>query len=165
MITLVGVVAGMAVVALARSEIRVGECQVSPGGNLATQLRLFRMHMGRYPAKLSELCDQPAEPDQARRWRGPYITHPGSLLDAWGNALRYRTPGAHNVGGYDVWSPGADGLTGTADDFCNWARPVFDKGWHAAWAGVVVGGLMTLAGIRVLLLFHRRKHENLHETL
>ena len=32
--------------------------------------------------------------------------------DPWGNAYQYKLKGPHNPGSYDLWSMGADGVTG-----------------------------------------------------
>lgn len=42
------------------------------------------------------------------------------FVDAWGHEIRYENPGARNASGVDVWSPGRDGLDGSADDVANW---------------------------------------------
>ena len=38
------------------------------------------------------------------------------IRDAWGNAIRYRSPGAYNVGSFDVYSIGRDKGVGDAED-------------------------------------------------
>jgi general secretion pathway protein G len=40
--------------------------------------------------------------------------------DPWGHAYQYAFPGKNNIGSYDLWSIGPDGVTGTADDVGNW---------------------------------------------
>ena len=42
------------------------------------------------------------------------------LKDPWNQVLIYRMPGEHNKDGYDLYSIGADGVEGTADDATNW---------------------------------------------
>lgn len=72
---------------------------------------------------------------------------PSQLVDEWGNPMRYHpwkgkqacgfvrssantadsqgfVEKAHNVDSYDLWSAGADGEFGTADDITNWAYSV-----------------------------------------
>lgn len=42
------------------------------------------------------------------------------LQDPWGRAYYYRCPGVHDPEGYDLWSAGPDGISGTRDDITNW---------------------------------------------
>lgn len=42
------------------------------------------------------------------------------MRDPWGREFRYQTPAVRSHEKYDVWSAGADGVDGTADDFGNW---------------------------------------------
>jgi len=39
-----------------------------------------------------------------------------AIVDAWGNPLRYRSPGVYNTGSYDLYSVGRDKGVGDADD-------------------------------------------------
>ncbi len=92
--------------------------------SLKVPLQSYRMHMGDFPSTaegLQALIVAPA--DKAERWRGPYLEGGKSVLnDPWGNPYRYAYPGAHNKGGYDVWSVGVDKQDGTADDIGNWSN-------------------------------------------
>ncbi len=92
---------------------------IKQGGTLATQLELYRQHVGMYPTSLDDLVKCPAHLN-SRSWGGPYVTDPHSLKDAWGHRLLYKVPGLTNVKGYDLWSPGPDGDDGTDDDIGNW---------------------------------------------
>ena len=38
------------------------------------------------------------------------------VRDAWGNAIRYRSPGKYNTGTYDLYSIGRDKAVGNGDD-------------------------------------------------
>ena len=59
---------------------------------------------------------------------GPYLTFDGkpanrtktAIVDGWGNPIRYRCPGTHRPGSFDLWSLGRDGVDGTDDDLCTW---------------------------------------------
>jgi general secretion pathway protein G len=104
------------------AEIDITRTSIGPSGNLATQLELHRLHTGTYPGELKELHEKPDDGERAAKWRGPYITDPGSLKDAWGRELRYRYPGQFNQDRYDLWSVGPDGQDGTDDDITNWTR-------------------------------------------
>ena len=44
----------------------------------------------------------------------------GIPKDPWGNEYVYLSPGTHNPDGYDVLSPGPDGVEGGGDDISNW---------------------------------------------
>ncbi|GMU23626.1 MAG: hypothetical protein AMXMBFR13_37040 [Phycisphaerae bacterium] len=136
-------------------ESEIAKAIVAPGGNLDTQLKLFRSHLGRYPLTLAELHQRPVNEPAASRWAGPYVTDPGSLLDPWGSTLPYRSPGIHNPTGYDLSSVGPDRLPGTSDDICNWrlaSAVAVGKGWHAGWAGVL------LVGFVACLIIRNRRH-------
>ncbi len=60
--------------------------------------------------------------------KSPYIegySTSDKIIDAYGNALRYKNPPAsgHNSTKYDLWSAGPDGDSSTDDDnICNWKQ-------------------------------------------
>jgi len=88
-------------------------------------LDLFRMHVGRYPTTdegLAALMKAPDDPELAKKWRGPYIKEGAKLRDAWGNELRYESPGSYNQSTYDLSSAGKNGQFGDDDDVTNWER-------------------------------------------
>lgn len=66
-----------------------------------------------------------AEIDPKYTGRGPLVRN-GVLIDPYGNAMYYRYPGEKNnmENGFDLWSAGPDGKTGTdaerKDDIDNW---------------------------------------------
>jgi hypothetical protein len=136
-------------------EFEIAKAIVAPGGNLDTQLKLFRSHLGRYPLTLAELHQRPVNEPATSRWAGPYIVDSGSLLDPWGGALRYCSPGVHNTNAYDLWSNGRDGQPRTADDVCNWPVAAVYQGWHAGWAAMMAGVLVF--GIVVCLVIWSRR--------
>jgi general secretion pathway protein G len=70
------------------------------------------------PQGIEALVTRPSADPKPRRWT--QLMKQDGLLDAWGRKMLYRNPGTHNVGGYDVFSPGPDGLENTADDIGNW---------------------------------------------
>lgn len=70
------------------------------------------------PQGIEALVTRPAADPKPRRWT--QLIKQDGLLDAWGRKILYRNPGTHNAGGYDVFSPGPDGLENTADDIGNW---------------------------------------------
>jgi len=70
------------------------------------------------PQGIEALVTRPTADPKPRRWT--QLIKQDGLLDAWGRKILYRNPGTHNAGGYDVFSPGPDGLENTADDIGNW---------------------------------------------
>jgi len=75
---------------------------------------------GRYPADEQELVralGRLADPEVR-------VDDQGRPVDAWGRPLRYRFPGVHAPGLFDLWSLGADGRDddGAPDDQPNWPR-------------------------------------------
>ena len=96
-----------------------------PGGPqsvLLVSLALYRMHVGEYPDTLERLHTAPEDKEKAMRWRGPYVARPSVLKDAWGHDVHYRYPGEVVTDGFDLWSGGPDGVSGTGDDVVFTAR-------------------------------------------
>ncbi len=87
--------------------------------SLSSTFSLYHLHLGAYPTSLDDLLNAPDE-EAGAKWRGPYVEDAGTLKDAWGRPLRYKSPGVKNPGQYDLWSTGPDGVDGTADDIKNW---------------------------------------------
>jgi len=73
---------------------------------LAGQIEMYKLEVGRYPDNLQALVKQPAGVD---RWNGPYAKD-ADLKDAWGNDYRFTVPGTNK--GYDLVSLGADNKEG-----------------------------------------------------
>jgi len=71
---------------------------------------------------LTALTEKPDDEEIAKKWRGPYISDPKSLKDAWGRDLQYKFPGEVRQDGYDLWSMGPDGEDGTEDDVTPWTK-------------------------------------------
>ena len=74
---------------------------------MAGQIEMYKLEVGKYPASLQELLKQPGGTEG--KWNGPYIKEP-DLKDAWGNDYRYTVPGTNKA--YDLVSMGADGKEG-----------------------------------------------------
>ena len=89
-------------------------------GVITGQIDTYQLHMRNYPTNLNDLINKPGDAKMADRWSGPYLKSADALRDTWGNDFRYAAPGKHNTDSYDVWSVGADGQDGTADDIGNW---------------------------------------------
>jgi general secretion pathway protein G len=73
---------------------------------LAGQIEMYKLEVGRYPENLQALVKQPSGVD---RWNGPYAKDP-DLKDAWGNDYRFTVPGQGKA--FDLVSLGADGKDG-----------------------------------------------------
>jgi general secretion pathway protein G len=73
---------------------------------LAGQIEMYKLEVGKYPDSLQSLVKQPAGVD---RWNGPYAKD-ADLKDAWGNDYRYNVPGQGKA--FDLISLGADGKDG-----------------------------------------------------
>jgi general secretion pathway protein G len=73
---------------------------------LAGQIEMYKLEVGKYPDNLAALVRQPSGVD---RWNGPYAKDP-DLKDAWGNDYRFTVPGQGKA--FDLVSLGADGKDG-----------------------------------------------------
>ncbi len=73
---------------------------------LAGQIEMYKLEVGRYPENLEALVKQPPGVD---KWNGPYAK-PEDLQDAWGNPYRYNVPGTTKP--FDLVSLGADNRAG-----------------------------------------------------
>lgn len=80
---------------------------------LSLALDAYRLDNDHYPPTgvgIRALRVQP--PDSvAPRWRGPYLRRE-IPLDPWGRSYVYLSPGAVNLGSYDLLSYGRDGVEG-----------------------------------------------------
>lgn len=77
---------------------------------LGAALDLYYLDTGRYPTTREglETLIQPQAGDS--RWNGPYLKKRRIPFDPWGNPYRFESPGVH--GPYDLYSRGADNITG-----------------------------------------------------
>ena len=84
--------------------------------NIGVALKLYRLDAGSYPKDLQTLLVVP--PGHT----GGYLER--DALDPWEQPFRYKYPGAHNPGGYDLNSIGPNKVDdgGTGDDIANWKR-------------------------------------------
>jgi general secretion pathway protein G len=81
-------------------------------------LTAYHMDVGGYPNTaqgLAALRVMPAELASTQKWGGPYANK-DIPLDPWNNPYQYELMGAEE---YRIWSWGADGMDGTADDVIN----------------------------------------------
>ena len=88
---------------------------------LSGVLDLYRLEVGRFPTDDEGLQALVERPSNAEIWNGPYLKTRDSLIDPWGKAYIYHSPGQH--GDYDLYTFGADGREGGDGedrDIVNW---------------------------------------------
>ena len=76
--------------------------------NLAGQIEMYKLEVGKYPGSLQDLVKAPGGTEN--KWNGPYVKNPDELKDAWGNDYKYSVPGQGKA--FDLISLGADGQVG-----------------------------------------------------
>ncbi len=82
--------------------------------NIELALKLFRLHMNRYPTTEEGLAILIVPPAASKDWTEPFLDR--LPMDPWGHPYRYRRPGTRDNAPFDVWSVGPDGRDGTEDD-------------------------------------------------
>ena len=91
-------------------------------GLMKTAFDTYMLDMSTYPSSdqgISALLSEPSSSTSSvNKWRGPYLEK--NATDPWGNPYQYKYPGEKNQNGYDLWSMGPDGQSGTDDDIGNW---------------------------------------------
>ncbi|MCA9260651.1 MAG: type II secretion system major pseudopilin GspG [Planctomycetales bacterium] len=85
---------------------------------VASAIDRYRIDMGKYPDKLEDLWTDPSDGGTSSKWGGPYVTP--LKPDPWEADYEYQAKGKKNPDGYDFWSNGPDGKSGTDDDIGNW---------------------------------------------
>ncbi len=75
---------------LADAKVDTAQVQIS---NLNTALEMYKLDSGRYPTSDEGLAALVTQPPDAQKWRGPYISGDGNLIDPWGHPYVYRSPG------------------------------------------------------------------------
>ena len=102
-----------------QAKITVAEADIN--SNISLALKLYKLDNGRYPTTaqgLKALLTKPSSTPAPRNWNGPYLE--GEPLDPWKVEYGYKSPGANNTTGYDLYSLGPDGIEDSADDITNW---------------------------------------------
>ncbi|MFN3651205.1 MAG: type II secretion system major pseudopilin GspG [Armatimonadota bacterium] len=93
--------------------------------SLGTALDMYKVENGRFPTTeqgLQALRERPTTPPLPRSWNEPFLKKP-LPADPWGQQYLYRSPGEHDLVGYDLYSLGADGREGGSGadaDITNW---------------------------------------------
>lgn len=75
--------------------------------NLSAALDLFKFDVGRHPSTEEGLAALLKAPPGVTTWNGPYVKRQVNLIDPWGRAFIYVSPGEH--GEFDLFSYGAEG--------------------------------------------------------
>lgn len=119
-VIIIGILSAMVVPRLAgRSEqARVQAAKTDINSSIPLAMDLYEMDLGHYPETIDYLKTSGGA--NAENWRGPYLKK--KPVDPWGNTYIYKAPGEHNPDSYDLYSMGADGRFGTADDVVNWSE-------------------------------------------
>ncbi|HSB97341.1 MAG TPA: type II secretion system major pseudopilin GspG [Spongiibacteraceae bacterium] len=93
--------------------------------NIETALKLYKLDNFSYPTTeqgLMALVEKPTVDPIPRNWKtGGYIEH--APEDPWGNVYKYLNPPEFGHGEYDLYSLGADGVSGGEGqnaDIGNW---------------------------------------------
>jgi general secretion pathway protein G len=123
-VVIIGMLVGVAAVKLgpkAAEAKKIGaQQQISA---YKTTLGLYEMDNGFYPSTeqgLGALLAQPSSTPAPMNWKGPYLDPPVIRKDPWGRDYVYRNPGQKVPNGFDLFSPGPDGVEGNEDDIGNW---------------------------------------------
>lgn len=102
-----------------QAKVAVAEADIK--SNIGLALKLYKLDNGRYPTTaqgLNALLSKPSSSPAPNNWNGPYLEN--EPLDPWKAPYSYKSPGANNPDGYDLYSLGPDGVEGSADDVTNW---------------------------------------------
>jgi general secretion pathway protein G len=118
-VAIIGILAALVIPKIAGKSEQARETAAGADikGGIKSALDNYNVDMGFYPSSLQDLLTAPRN---AKNWHGPYFDPPSLPLDPWQNPYLYAYPGKHNATGYDLWSAGPDGKSGTADDIGNW---------------------------------------------
>jgi general secretion pathway protein G len=122
-LAILGLLVGLAVTKLdkAFSKASTSVANLFVNSEMKTPLTSYQIDMGDYPSTeegLNSLYVAPA--GKTDKWHGPYADGKKLPQDPWQHDYHYAYPGKHNVGSYDLWSSGPDGIDGNDDDIKNW---------------------------------------------
>jgi general secretion pathway protein G len=96
---------------LSKAKAQTARIQVDA---LGAAVDAFVLDVGRPPSDGEGLDSLMSPPSDIPKWDGPYLKKSASLIDPWGRAYLYRSPGQH--GEYDIFTLGADNKEGGDDD-------------------------------------------------
>ncbi len=98
-------------------QARVAAAKADIMANIATGLKLYELDNGEFPSTDEGLAALLVKPASANNWKGPYLEK--KPIDPWGREYKYKSPGEHRAGDYDLYSLGKDGVE-SEDDVKNW---------------------------------------------
>jgi len=123
-VVIIGMLVGVAVVKLGpqaqKARLVAAHNQID---SYKTALGIYEMESGFYPSTeqgLNALLTKPGSAPTPANWRGPYLDPPVLRQDPWGHDYVYRYPGQKVPNGFDLFSPGPNGVEGDEDDIGNW---------------------------------------------
>jgi general secretion pathway protein G len=109
---------------------RIGAARVTTARAAMTKveqaLEFYRLDNARYPSSeqgLTALLREPSIDPLPRNYQPEGYLRAPDLVDPWGEDFGYEFPGAHNTYSFDLWSYGADNVSGgegTDADLANW---------------------------------------------
>ena len=123
-VVIIGMLVSVAVVKLSgqsqRAKLVATQRQIDA---YKTALGVYELDNGLFPTTeqgLQALITQPSGGGSLPNWKGPYLDPPVLRPDPWGHNYIYRNPGQKIPNGYDLFSPGPNGIEGDEDDIGNW---------------------------------------------
>lgn len=123
-VIIIGMLVGVAVVKLGGQGAKAKEVTTRRQIDAyKTALGLYELDNGFFPTTeqgLQALVVQPASPPVPTSWKGPYLDPPQIRKDQWTHEFIYKNPGVKIPNGYDLYSPGPNGVEGDDDDIGNW---------------------------------------------
>jgi general secretion pathway protein G len=122
-VVIIGFLVSVAVVKLsgqsAKAKVVATQNQID---SFKTALGVYELDNGLFPSTeqgLQALLTPPSG-TTLPNWKGPYLDPPVIRADPWGHAYIYKYPGVKIPNGYDLSSPGPNGIEGDDDDIGNW---------------------------------------------
>ncbi len=91
---------------LSQSEVKAAKAQID---SIKKALDVYRLDNGRYPDQVTGLTALMVAPQEATRWKGPYLQKE-IPSDPWNHPYIYRIPGEKSE--FDLLSLGADSKPG-----------------------------------------------------
>lgn len=107
MALVVGLAAPRLMDSFGRAKSQTAEIQIA---NVKGALQLYYIDVGRYPAEAQGLVALLQAPGGEADWNGPYLDGPDDIVDPWGRAFLYRSPGTEAP--FDLYTHGRDGHPG-----------------------------------------------------
>jgi general secretion pathway protein G len=120
-VVIIGMLVSVAVVKLsgqsAKAKLVATQRQIDA---YKTALGIYELDNGLFPSQEQGLNALNVQPGALPNWKGPYLDPPVLRPDPWGHPYVYRYPGQKIPNGFDLFSPGQNGVEGDEDDIGNW---------------------------------------------